>query len=95
VDCSSGGLVARACISARAGYQVPFAERIRREAGIRTAAVGLITEPEQAEATVRAGQAELVMLGRVLLRKPYWPLHAARVLGQEVAWPVQYGRARD
>jgi 2,4-dienoyl-CoA reductase-like NADH-dependent reductase (Old Yellow Enzyme family) len=95
VDCSSGGLVARARIPVRAGYQVSFAERIRREAGIPTAAVGLITEPEQAEGIVRTGQADLVMLGRVLLRKPYWPLHAARVLGQEVAWPVQYGRARD
>jgi 2,4-dienoyl-CoA reductase (NADPH2) len=95
VDCSSGGLVPRARIPVRAGYQVPFAERIRREVGIATAAVGLITEPEQAEGVIRAGQADLIMLGRVLLRKPYWPLHAARVLGQEVAWPVQYGRARD
>jgi 2,4-dienoyl-CoA reductase-like NADH-dependent reductase (Old Yellow Enzyme family) len=95
VDCSSGGAVARARIPVRPGYQVPFAERIRREAGIRTAAVGLITEPEEAEGVIRSGQADLVMLGRVLLRKPYWPLHAARVLGQEVAWPVQYGRARD
>ncbi len=95
VDCSSGGLVPRARIPVRAGYQVPFAERIRRETGIRTAAVGLITEPEQAEGIIRSGQADLVMLGRLLLRKPYWPLHAARILGQEVAWPAQYGRARD
>jgi 2,4-dienoyl-CoA reductase (NADPH2) len=95
IDCSTGGLVARARIPVKAGYQVPFAERIRKEAGIKTAAVGLITEPEQAEAIIRSGQADLIMLGRVLLRKPYWPLHAARVLGQEVAWPVQYGRARD
>jgi 2,4-dienoyl-CoA reductase-like NADH-dependent reductase (Old Yellow Enzyme family) len=95
VDCSSGGAVPRARIPVRAGYQVAFAERLRREAGIRTAAVGLITEPEQAEAIIRSGQADLIMLGRVLLRKPYWPLHAGRVLGQEVAWPVPYGRARD
>jgi 2,4-dienoyl-CoA reductase-like NADH-dependent reductase (Old Yellow Enzyme family) len=95
VDCSSGGLVARARIPARPEYQVPFAERVRRAAGVWTAAVGLITEPEQAEAIVRSGRADLVMLGRALLRKPYWPLHAARVLGQEVAWPAQYGRARD
>jgi 2,4-dienoyl-CoA reductase-like NADH-dependent reductase (Old Yellow Enzyme family) len=95
VDCSSGGLVPRAPTPVRAGYQVSFAERIRRESGIKTAAVGLITEPEQAEGLIRTGQADLVMLGRVLLRKPYWALHAARVLGQEVAWPVQYGRARD
>jgi 2,4-dienoyl-CoA reductase-like NADH-dependent reductase (Old Yellow Enzyme family) len=95
VDCSSGGLLPRVAIPVGAGYQVPFAERIRRDTGMRTAAVGLITEPEQAEAIIRLGQADLVMLGRLLLRKPYWPLHAARVLGQEVAWPVQYGRARD
>jgi 2,4-dienoyl-CoA reductase-like NADH-dependent reductase (Old Yellow Enzyme family) len=95
IDCSSGGLVPRARIPARPGYQVAFAERIRREAGVATAAVGLITEPEQAQGIVHAGQADLVLLGRVLLRKPYWPLHSARVLGQEGAWPVQYGRGRD
>jgi 2,4-dienoyl-CoA reductase-like NADH-dependent reductase (Old Yellow Enzyme family) len=95
VDCSSGGLVPRARIPVGAGYQVPFAERIRREAGISTAAVGMITEPQQAETIVSSGQADLVMLGRTLLRKPYWPLHAARALGQPVAWPVQYERARD
>jgi 2,4-dienoyl-CoA reductase-like NADH-dependent reductase (Old Yellow Enzyme family) len=95
IDCSSGGLVPRARIPVRPGYQVDFARRIRREAGIRTAAVGLITEPEQAEGILRNGEADLVMLGRLLLRKPYWAIHAARVLGQEAAWPVQYGRARD
>jgi 2,4-dienoyl-CoA reductase-like NADH-dependent reductase (Old Yellow Enzyme family) len=95
VDCSSGGLVPRARIPVKAGYQVPLAEQVRREAGVRTGAVGLIIEPEQAEAVIRSGQADLVLLGRVLLRKPYWPLHAARVLGREVRWPVQYGRGRD
>ncbi len=95
VDCSSGGVVPGARIPVGAGYQVPLAEGVRRQAGVRTAAVGLITEPRQADAIIRGGQADLVMLGRVLLRKPCWPLHAARVLGQEVDWPVQYGRARD
>jgi 2,4-dienoyl-CoA reductase-like NADH-dependent reductase (Old Yellow Enzyme family) len=95
VDCSSGGAVPGARIPVAAGYQVPLAEAIRREAGIKTAAVGLITEPRQAEAILRAGQADLVMLGRVLLRKPYWPLRAARALGRKVDWPVQYERARD
>jgi 2,4-dienoyl-CoA reductase-like NADH-dependent reductase (Old Yellow Enzyme family) len=95
VDCSSGGAVAGARIPAQAGYQVPFAERIRKEAGIRTAAVGLITEPQQADEIIQKGQADLVMLGRVLLRFPYWPLHAARTLGKSVTWPMQYLRARD
>ncbi len=95
VDCSSGGLVPRARIPTAAGYQIPFAERIRREAGVRTAAVGLITErPAGADDVIRTGQADLVMMGRALLRRPYWPLHAARALGQDVQWPVQYGRAR-
>jgi 2,4-dienoyl-CoA reductase-like NADH-dependent reductase (Old Yellow Enzyme family) len=95
VDCSSGGAVPGARIPLGAGYQVPLAEAIRRRAAIRTATVGLITEPAQADAIVREGKADLIVLGRALLRKPYWPLHAARQLGQEVDWPIQYGRARD
>lgn len=95
VDCSSGGLVPQARIPAGAGYQVPLAERIRREAGIRTAAVGMITEPEQADAIVVQGQADLVMVGRTMLRLPYWALHAATVLGHDADWPAQYERARD
>ncbi len=95
IDCSSGGMVPHVRIPAGAGYQVPFAERIRSEAEIRTAAVGLITEAQQAEEIVYSGRADLVMMGRALLRRPYWPLHAARKLGQEVKWPVQYERARD
>ena len=95
IDCSSGGLLPRVRIPTGPGYQVPFAERIRREAGVPTAAVGLITEPGQAEAIIAEGQADLVMLGRVLLRKPYWPIHAAKALGAAIEWPVQYGRARD
>jgi len=95
VDCSSGGLVPGAAVPLAPGYQVPFAERIRREAGILTGAVGLITEPAQADEIVRAGRADLVLLARQLLREPNWPLRAARELGRDDApWPRQYLRAR-
>ena len=94
VDCSSGGLVPQATIPAGPGYQVPFAAAIRREAGIPTGAVGLITAPQQAEQIVATGQADLVLLARELLRNPHWPLHAAAALRAETAWPVQYLRAR-
>jgi 2,4-dienoyl-CoA reductase-like NADH-dependent reductase (Old Yellow Enzyme family) len=77
------------------GYQVEFAERIRREAGIPTGAVGLITEPRQAEEIVSSGKADVVILARELLRDPYWPLRAAKVLGASVKWPDQYLRASD
>lgn len=93
VDCSSGGLVADARIPAGPGYQVPFARRIRNEAGLLTAAVGMITEPSQAEEIVRDGAADLVLLARAFLRDPYWPLHASRALGQPMAVPPQYLRA--
>jgi 2,4-dienoyl-CoA reductase-like NADH-dependent reductase (Old Yellow Enzyme family) len=95
IDCSTGGLVPDARIPAAPGFQVPFAERIRREAGIATAAVGLITEPAQAEAIVSSGQADLVYLARAFLRDPNWALHASRSLGQEAALapPPQYARA--
>jgi 2,4-dienoyl-CoA reductase-like NADH-dependent reductase (Old Yellow Enzyme family) len=95
VDCSTGGLVPGARIPVGPGYQTEFAERIRREAEIATGAVGLITEPEQADAIVRDGRADVVLLARQLLRDPYWPLRAAKRLGAEVKWPVQYERARD
>jgi 2,4-dienoyl-CoA reductase-like NADH-dependent reductase (Old Yellow Enzyme family) len=94
VDCSSGGLVAAAKVPAGPGYQTAFAERIRREAGIPTGAVGMITAPEQADHVVRSGQADLVLLARELLRDPHWPLRAAARLGQEGPWPKQYLRAR-
>ncbi|PBC71332.1 2,4-dienoyl-CoA reductase-like NADH-dependent reductase (Old Yellow Enzyme family) [Streptomyces sp. TLI_235] len=93
VDVSSGGNVQNAAIALGPGYQVPFAERIRAEAGVPVSAVGLITEPAQAEEVVAAGRADAVMLGRELLRHPYWPLHAARELGAERSWPRQYGYA--
>jgi 2,4-dienoyl-CoA reductase-like NADH-dependent reductase (Old Yellow Enzyme family) len=94
VDCSSGGQVPHAKVPLGPGYQVPFAAAIRERAGIATGAVGLIDDPQQAEAIVARGQADLVLLARALLRDPYWPLHAARALGVDVAWPVQYQRAR-
>ena len=93
VDCSSGGNVADAKIPIAPGYQVPFAERIRRDARILTGAVGMITEADQAEKIIRGGQADIVLLAREMLRDPYWPLHAAARLGKTVSWPAQYLRA--
>ena len=94
IDCSSGGLVSNARVPVGPGYQVPFAEAVRRDADIATAAVGLITEPRQAEEIVASGRADAVFLARQLLRDPYWPLHAARELGDDVPWPKQYLRAK-
>ncbi|MEJ2686072.1 MAG: NADH:flavin oxidoreductase/NADH oxidase [Gammaproteobacteria bacterium] len=94
IDCSSAGLVADAVLPVGPGFQVPAATAVREGAGIATGAVGLITEPEQAEQIVATGLADAVLLARELLRDPYWPLHAARRLGVELAWPVQYQRAK-
>jgi 2,4-dienoyl-CoA reductase-like NADH-dependent reductase (Old Yellow Enzyme family) len=94
IDCSSGGNSRNQQISAGPLYQVPFAERIRTEAGIMTGAVGLITTAQQAESLVAEQKADLVFLARQLLRDPYFPLHAAKELGVDVEWPVQYERAR-
>ena len=93
VDCSSGGNVADAQIPVEPGYQVRFAERIRRETGILTGAVGLITTAKQADEIIRDGKADLVLLARQMLRDPYWPMHAAAELGFALPWPVQYVRA--
>ena len=93
IDCSSGGSAANAKVPLAPGYQVPFAERIRREAGILTGAVGMITMPRQADEIIRSGKADLVLLAREFLRDPYFPLDAARALGAEVDPPVQYARA--
>ena len=93
VDCSSGGNVADAKVPVGAGYQSEFAGRIRREAGIATAAVGMITAPAQAEHILHNGQADLVVLAREMLRNPYWPMRAAQELGKTISWPVQYLRA--
>ncbi|HTB10304.1 MAG TPA: NADH:flavin oxidoreductase/NADH oxidase [Bryobacteraceae bacterium] len=94
VDASSGGLVPGAVIPAAPGFQVPFATAIREQAGIPTGAVGMITDPAQADAIVSSGQADLVYLAREMLREPYWALKAGRALGQEQKWPVQYERAK-
>jgi len=93
IDVSSGGQVPDARIPIGPGFQVPFAARIRTEAGVSTAAVGMITDPAQANEIVASGQADMVFLAREMLRDPYWPLHAAASLGQEASWPVQYLRA--
>jgi 2,4-dienoyl-CoA reductase-like NADH-dependent reductase (Old Yellow Enzyme family) len=95
VDCSSGGLVAHQQIALGPGYQAPFARAVREGAGIATGAVGLITEPAQAEEIVASGTADAVLLARALLRDPYWALHAAQALDAYRAedWPVQYRRA--
>ena len=93
IDCSSGGNVATAKIPIGAGYQTPFAARIRAEAEILTGAVGMITSATQAEHIVGSGQADAVLIARELLRDPYFPMRAARELGQDITWPAQYLRA--
>jgi 2,4-dienoyl-CoA reductase-like NADH-dependent reductase (Old Yellow Enzyme family) len=93
VDCSSGGIsLAQKIPSIHPGYQVPFAERIRAEAGIATGAVGMIREPEHAEEILANGRADLIFIARAILADPAWPLRAARALGASVDWPVQYQR---
>lgn len=93
LDCSSGGNSPRQQIVLGPGYQVAFAERVRRETGLATGAVGMITSPEQAETIVRAGQADIVLLARELLRNPTWALHAAKALRATPRTPDQYLRA--
>lgn len=93
VDCSTGGVVPRAVIPVGPGYQVPFAEQVRTQAGLPTGAVGMITGAAQAEAVLRAGQADLVLLARELLRDPYWPNRALAELTGRASWPAQYERA--
>jgi 2,4-dienoyl-CoA reductase-like NADH-dependent reductase (Old Yellow Enzyme family) len=94
IDCSTGGNVAGAQIPLKPGYQVEFAEAVKKQAGILTGAVGLITEAKQADEIIQSGQADLVIMARELLRDPHFPLRAAHELGQEVKWPVQYERAK-
>ena len=94
IDCSAGFLTSDAAIPFGPGYQTPFATAIRREAGIATGAVGFITDPAQAEQIVATGLADAVLLAKEMLRDPYWPLHAARALGVDAGWPVQYERAK-
>jgi 2,4-dienoyl-CoA reductase-like NADH-dependent reductase (Old Yellow Enzyme family) len=94
IDCSSAGLAPHVKIPTGPGYQVPFAKAIREQAQIATGAVGMITEAEQAEQIIVEGKADAVLLARELLRDPYWPSHAAKVLGADIEWPVQYARAK-
>ena len=94
VDCSSGGIAPGIAVPSGPGYQVPFSQRIKDTTPMRTAAVGFITSPAQADQIIRNEQADMVLLGREMLRDPYWPLRAARALGHDVAWPNQYLRAK-
>jgi 2,4-dienoyl-CoA reductase-like NADH-dependent reductase (Old Yellow Enzyme family) len=100
VDCSSGGILGSATAATRTlvqrvpGFQIPYAERVRKEAGLMTMAVGLILTPQQAEEALQAGRADLIAIGREALYDPNWPLHAAAALGADPEfqrWPVQYG----
>jgi 2,4-dienoyl-CoA reductase-like NADH-dependent reductase (Old Yellow Enzyme family) len=93
IDCSSGGNVSGAKIPLTPGYQVPFAAKVRSEAAIATGAVGLITEPSQANEILQKGEADLVLLARAFLREPYWPVRAAKELGVKLRVPDQYARA--
>ena len=93
IDASSGGAVPYQKIPVGPGYQVGFAEAIRKQAGIATGAVGMITDPAQADTILATEQADLVFLAREMLRDPYWPRRAAKALGVKIAGPVQYGRA--
>jgi 2,4-dienoyl-CoA reductase-like NADH-dependent reductase (Old Yellow Enzyme family) len=93
IDCSSGGTVPHAKILAGPGYQTPFARRIRHEAEILTGDVGMITSSVQAEQIIGTGQADAILMAREFLRDPYWPLRAAKELGQSITWPMQYLRA--
>ncbi|MCR8558281.1 NADPH dehydrogenase NamA [Mucilaginibacter sp. BJC16-A38] len=94
IDCSTGGNVATAKIPLKPGYQVEFAEKVKKEAGILTGAVGLITESKQADEIIQTGQADFVIMAREFLRDPYFPLRAAHELDHETKWPVQYERAK-
>ena len=94
IDASSGGNVFNAKIAVGPGYQVPFAAAIKNGAPILTSAVGMITDPHQANKIIESGQADAVMLAREFLRNPRWPLHAAQVLGVDIKWPIQIDRGK-
>lgn len=95
LDCSTGGIVPNARIPTNPGYQVPFAAKVKREAGVLTGAVGLITTARQANEILQKGDADVVLMARQFLRDPYVPLHAAQELGAETDWPLQYVRAKS
>jgi 2,4-dienoyl-CoA reductase-like NADH-dependent reductase (Old Yellow Enzyme family) len=94
IDVSSGGLISTQKIKLEPGYQVPFAEAIKNEAGIATGAVGLITTAQQADEILQKNQADMVFFAREALRNPYFPLNFARELGADINWPKQYERAK-
>ncbi|MDR6945006.1 NADPH dehydrogenase NamA [Mucilaginibacter pocheonensis] len=94
MDCSTGGNIANAKIPLKQGYQVEFSEKVKKESGILTGAVGLITTPFQADEIIQEGEADLIFLAREMLRDPQFPLRAAHELGHEIKWPVQYERAK-
>ncbi|HBG08014.1 MAG: oxidoreductase [Geobacteraceae bacterium GWC2_58_44] len=94
IDCSSGGLLPESAPPFGPGFQTPFASAIRQEVGIATGAGGFITDPAQAEQIVATGLADAVFLARTMLRDPYWPLRAAKELGADLSWPLQYERAK-
>ena len=94
IDASSGGNVAKANIPNTPGYQVDFASQIKKETGILTGAVGLITTPQQAEKVLNNNEADLIFIARESLRDPNFPVHAAHVLHAEIKWPVQYERGK-
>jgi 2,4-dienoyl-CoA reductase-like NADH-dependent reductase (Old Yellow Enzyme family) len=93
IDVSSGGIVPVAQIPVGKGYQVPLSSRIRGDSAIKTGAVGLITDPEFADQIITSGDADLVLVGREMLREPYWAIKAQQALGGEQSWPIQYGYA--
>lgn len=95
IDCSSGGLLPDVKIPISPGYQVPFAAQLRKESGVLTGAVGLITTAQQAESIIAEGKADIVLLARQFLRDPYFPIHAAKELQASIHWPIQYGRAKS
>ncbi len=94
IDCSSGGIIGNVSISLKPGYQVPFASRIKNEVNILTGCVGLITKADQAEKILEDKEADIIFMARELLRNPYFPLQAAKLLNQDIEWPVQYQRAK-
>ena len=94
VHVSSGGVMENAVIKMYPGYQVSFAETIKAQLKLPVMAVGMLESPELAEGTLRNGSADFIALGREFLRNPYWPLHAAKILGEEIEWPEPYQRAR-
>ena len=94
IDCSSGGNSHEQMIPVEPLYQVQFSEKIKKETGILTAAVGFLTTADESESILKEKKADLIIMARQLLREPYFPLHAAKQLGFDFTWPVQYDRAK-